>query len=651
MHFKKCFVETTLIMNYQYLDPMKWFCLMVLLTLLDIKNYSVGKCINIENKESLPSTHDEWDHLKYNIFKRSTREAIKSLESTNVTALHEEEINEAYERLLDSLWNIQEISEEIDTVYDTVLLDDIYEFKIDPVTATKRYVKNTLEGNKYLDKLLKIGHWTSGIAKHDLNSLQENVFSVAIEYYSRLQKNRNYCDGSSVYNRIYQLYESMLASFRKGYIMIFMADEFQQRSPGNTDNRRPAQRMVMNQYQKAVVRMTASASSYLNQIDKTEYKKSQDCDEEEWIEGVNYIRLKNHVSYHEPSTKWYWDQDAEYLRDTKPEKECDGTQVFWNPSALSDGVIYSLNCPLIFVSDYSRDSSCQRFQNDNFTKAKNTHWESACTDGDNSRLGQLCACDKQIDQDTSIRTISLREHFTDSADSRVVTGIRFIVKNNIVMIRIREGKLVNGVIDPQTVRWIDDDGQHPEIGPDTVKLSYNIRAFELDDIELPDEHLVTGVKFLVRNKTRISLAVRGSAMYDDKQKTFPSIHDQWYYSTPDPDIARRNIDIDYSKNPAELINEQLLQLSTPGLNYVDFSVSVYSSKDENVAIIPFIDSRELVTDPPIALGGLGIFYKSKPGYGGFIAFKYITAKYNILLDRDHAQAMNATLSDVLKYLE
>ncbi|XP_057323742.1 uncharacterized protein LOC130666607 [Microplitis mediator] len=504
-------------MNYQYLDPKKWFCLMILLTLLDIKNYSVGKCINIENKESLRLTQDKCYHLKHNISKRSTEAAIKSLESTIRAALYEEEITEANERLLDSLRNIQEISEEIDTDYKYLSPSKLYNFKINPVTANKTYVYATLEGNEYLDKLLKIGHWTSGLAENDSNSLQENVFSVAIKYYSRLQNNGNYCGKSSIYNEVYQLYESMLASVSKGYTIMYMAYEFQQRNPGNTDNGLPAQRIILEECKEAVVRMTTSVSSYLKKIDNTTYKKSQECDPKEWAEGKKYIRLKNHVSYYEPNTKWYWDQGAEYLRDMKPEKECDSTQVFWNP-ALSDGVIYSLNCPLIFVSDYSRDSSCQRFQNDNFTKAKNTYWESACTNGDNSRLGQLCACDKQVDQDTSIRTISLREHYTDSADNRVVTGIRFIVKNNIVTIQIREGKLVNGIINPQTVRWIDDDGQRPEIGPDTVKLSYNIRAFELDDIELPDGHLVTGVKFLVTNKTRISLAVRGSAMYDDKKK-------------------------------------------------------------------------------------------------------------------------------------
>ncbi|XP_057323497.1 uncharacterized protein LOC130666485 isoform X2 [Microplitis mediator] len=585
-------------------------------------------------------------------FQRSTREAIRSLESTIRAALYEEEIDKTNERLLDSLENILEISKEIDFDYEYPSLFYSLNFKMNPVTATRIYVNDTLEGNEYLDKLRKIGHWTSGLAENDLNSVQENVFSVAIKYYSRLQNNGNYCSKSSIYTEVYQLYESMLASVSKGYAMIYMAYEFQQQSPKNTDDQRPAQRIILEECNEAVIRMTTSVSSYLKKIDSTTYKKLQDCDSREWAEGVNFIRLKNHVSYHEPNTKWYADRHAIFLRYIKPkaEFECNGTQTFWNPD-IEDGVIYSLNCPFIFVSNYSGDSSCHHFQNDNFTKPKNIDWVSTCTSGDNSRLGQLCACDKQIDQDTSIRTISLREHYTDSADNRVVTGIRFIVKNNIVAIRIREGRLVNGTIDPQTVKWIDDDGQHPEIGPDTVKLSYNIRAFELDDIELPDGHLVTGVKFLVRNKTRISLSVRGSAMYDDKKKTFPSIHDQWYYSTPDPDVARHNIDVEYSKNPAELINEQLLQLSTPGLNYVDFSTSVYSSKDNNLAIVPFLDSRELVTDPPIALGGLGIFYKSKPGYGGFIAFKHITANYNILLDRDHAQAINATLLHLFKYLE
>ncbi|XP_057323582.1 uncharacterized protein LOC130666520 [Microplitis mediator] len=575
---------------------------------------------------------------------------IQSIILLKGAALYQQEIDEENERLLDSLKKILKVSEEIDTSYDEQLLHHLFTYKTNPVAATKNYLKNKFNNFKYLSKLLKIGHWTSGLAKDRANSIQENVFSIAIHHYSTLQKNKNYCGESSIYNKVYQLYESMLASVSKGFIMIYMAYEFEQRRPGNTDNRRPAQIIALYQYEREVIRMTASASSYLNKINETMYKKSQNCDAKEWAEGVNYIRLRNHVSYYEPNTKWYWDQNAEYLRDIKPEKECDGTQVFWNPSALSDGVIYSLNCPLIFVSDYSRDSSCQRFQNDNFTKAKNTYWESACTNGDNSRLEQLCACDKQVDQDTSIRTISLREHYTDSADSRVITGIRFIVKNNIVMIQIREGKLVNGIIDPETVKWIDDDGHHPEVGPDKIKLSYDTRAFELDDIELPDKHLVTGVKFTVTKEKHISLAVRGSNMYNNRKNTFPSIHDQWYYSTPDENKPKTSIDIKYFKNPADSNNDNK-ELSTPGSNYVDFSTSVYSSKDENVAIIPFIDSRELVTDPPIALGGLGIFYNSKPGYGGFIAFKYITAEYNILLNRDHAQAINATLSDLLKYLE
>ncbi|XP_014295980.1 uncharacterized protein LOC103580763 [Microplitis demolitor] len=575
--------------------------------------------------------------------------AIQNVGTTIVSALNQIEINKSYNDRVADMIHILNESKEIDIKFRHHLLPLLSRYKSASQQDITKFIDDTFNDNKLLRRLLLIDEWSSGLAQYKLNSDPNNVYSIAIKHYSRILKNKNFCGQSSVYNKIHDMYQYMLGCISEGYSMLFMAYEFQQQRPGNTDNRRPAQRIVLEQYKEAVIRMTTSVNSYLKKIDETEYKKLQECDDEKWTEGKNYIRLKNHVSYHEPSTRWDYDQNAEILNNMKPEHECNGTQVFWNPSAISDGVIYSLNCPLIFVSDYTEDSSCQRFPKNDFTKAKNIDWESACTTGVNSKLQQLCSCDKQIDQDTSIRTLSLREHYTDSADNRVVTGIRFIVKNNIVTIRIREGKLVNGIIDPQTLRWIDDDGQRPRMGSDTVKLGYDIRAFELDDIELPDEHLVTGVKFILTNEKRISLAVRGSAMYNDRKRTFSSIHDQWYYSKPNPYKPRTNIDIQYSKNSADL-EEHNLQLSTPGLNYVDFSTSVYSLNSENVAIIPFIDSRELVTNPPIALGGLGIFYKSRPGYGGFIAFKFITAKYNIHLDSNFAQAMNNTFSDLQKYV-
>lgn len=66
----------------------------------------------------------------------------------------------------------------------------------------------------------------------------------------------------------------------------------------------------------------------------------------------------------------------------------------------------------------------------------------------------------------------------------------------MITLQIQEGHLVNGEIDPSSVKWRTDGG-HPADGPtQTVRLSYKIRGFNLDDIKMPDGQFVTGTKVL-----------------------------------------------------------------------------------------------------------------------------------------------------------
>lgn len=46
---------------------------------------------------------------------------------------------------------------------------------------------------------------------------------------------------------------------------------------------------ILKEYKNIVVDMTASATSYLNKIDETAYKKSQSCDPEKWAEGLIFL--------------------------------------------------------------------------------------------------------------------------------------------------------------------------------------------------------------------------------------------------------------------------------------------------------------------------------------------------------------------------
>ncbi|CAG5075916.1 Protein of unknown function [Cotesia congregata] len=372
-------------------------------------------------------------------------------------------------------------------------------------------------------------------------------------------------------------------------------------------------------------------NEYLTMWDEFDYKLNKwmymNCDALEWSEERNYIRVKNYVAYYEQRTKWYFDPNADYLDTKESEYECDGIRANFNPLDLPQGIEYSMYCPIVFLENFdSEDTSCRKYGWNNVRGYKKENWTSACILGDHSELLKLCACDKQVDNDISVRLLSLREYYTNSSDNRVVTGIRFAVEKNVITLQIQEGHLVNGEIDPSSVKWRTDGG-HPADGPtQTVQLSYKIRGFNLDDINMPDGQFVTGVKFVVTKDDRISIAVRGSVMYNSEGSFYSSsVGDRWFYPSKINSTDRMNIDISSRKNPRD--SELTYELSKTGQHYVNLTISLYSEKSHNAAIVPFLDSRPVITLPPAPISGLGFFYKGTPDYAGFLSFKYITSRF------------------------
>lgn len=51
-------------------------------------------------------------------------------------------------------------------------------------------------------------------------------------------------------------------------------------------------------------------------------------------------------------------------------------------------------------------------------------------------------------------------------------------------------------------------------------------------------------------------------------------------------------------------------------------------KDAAQTTVPFLDSQDVVTSPPMPLQGLGLYYKGQSGYGGFIAPKIDTLDFS-----------------------
>ncbi|CAD6223986.1 GSCOCG00005424001-RA-CDS [Cotesia congregata] len=94
--------------------------------------------------------------------------------------------------------------------------------------------------------------------------------------------------------------------------------------------------------------------------------------------------------------------------------------------------------------------------------------------------------------------------------------------------------MADGIVDPNSVRWVLGNGQDPEIGPSTVKLEFKIKSFNLDDIDLPDGYFVTGDRFVLLEDNHVSLGVRGTQM--------------WAMSESKPSISRHLNKIMISEN-------------------------------------------------------------------------------------------------------
>jgi len=57
--------------------------------------------------------------------------------------------------------------------------------------------------------------------------------------------------------------------------------------------------------------------------------------------------------------------------------------------------------------------------------------------------------------------------------------------------------------------------------------------------------------------------------------------------------------------------------------YIEFT-STGLDQDAAQTTVPYIDIQEVVSEPMVPLSGIGVYYKSRDGYGGFLAPQIIT---------------------------
>ncbi|XP_030567505.1 uncharacterized protein LOC115767384 isoform X2 [Drosophila novamexicana] len=241
----------------------------------------------------------------------------------------------------------------------------------------------------------------------------------------------------------------------------------------------------------------------------------------------------------------------------------------------------------------------------------------------------FCLCDEQGLK--SDRFFNLRESVSDVRQNKVITGLRFLKKNRIFHLQIQEGQLLpRGAINESTLSWKPVDeykifDRNVAKGIDYHTLSYESRSIDLDDIMKTDDNtfVVTGVRFRVLG-AHLNLEARLSEFDFKKGELIqPEVNSVWQ-SNDNTDVSgeRRQKLILYNADVPTRTVVTSLPLSKHN-QYIDF-VNSGMDKDAAQSTVPFLDIQDVVSQPPVPLAGIGIYYKGRPGYGGFLAPKIIT---------------------------
>merc|ERR550519_616910 len=243
----------------------------------------------------------------------------------------------------------------------------------------------------------------------------------------------------------------------------------------------------------------------------------------------------------------------------------------------------------------------------------------------------LCKCDEITDD--SHRFWSLLPATADTANNKVVTGVRFVKKNRIIYPQIEEAKAMpEGGIDETTRSWIEpqtiaySDARNLTKNTGSVfTMSYEQRAMDMDTLSAPEGHVLTGVK--LRNiGGHLNLEIQVTPMEFTKGNVV-SDRSTWIANdnTPATDKPRTLVPIIMPDIPTKYSGENKMDTSTD--QFIQFDASS-AHKDVSQTTVPFIDSQPVAPKPATWLAGAGLYHKGRIGYGGFVGFKVSTYDFS-----------------------
>ncbi|XP_072948872.1 uncharacterized protein orion isoform X1 [Epargyreus clarus] len=240
----------------------------------------------------------------------------------------------------------------------------------------------------------------------------------------------------------------------------------------------------------------------------------------------------------------------------------------------------------------------------------------------------MCLCDEE--GPASDRYFSLWETTSDVNNNKVVTGVRLLKVDRVFHLQISEGTLgERGAIVPGNwvpVQKFDPSDPGFTNGVDYHTLSYERRAIDLDELDSPAGHVLTGVRFSMIG-AHLHFEIKATPFNYTTGKLSPS-RSQWISNDNTEGAEKPRSRLDLYKPDIPTRSHVPLPVDSTHDQYVEF-VNTDLEADAAQSTVPFIDIQPVQPMKGAALAsGAGLVHRGARGSGGFVGVKLFTYDYS-----------------------
>ncbi|XP_045536681.1 uncharacterized protein LOC123721596 isoform X3 [Papilio machaon] len=240
----------------------------------------------------------------------------------------------------------------------------------------------------------------------------------------------------------------------------------------------------------------------------------------------------------------------------------------------------------------------------------------------------MCLCDEADSK--SDRYFSLWDSTSDVKNNKVVTGVRLVKHGRVFHLQISEGTLgERGAV--RAGSWVpiqkfDPNDQSVREGIDYHTLTYERRAIDLDELDSPVGHVLTGVRFRMIG-AHLHFEIRSTPFNYTTGRLFPE-KSVWISNDNTEGAEKPRSQLTLHRPDIPTRSPMPLSVDSKHDQFIEFTNTDFEA-DAAQSTVPFIDIQPV---QPLKGGGLssgaGLIHRGAPGSGGFIAVKLFTYDYS-----------------------